>query len=296
MRCEGPRYLDVLDKTNTNHCKVSTTVYSIDPYANSFSNGQLPLPPGFVPPHGPVIMSFPPESALTVCVFAPGYAPPQIPPTIPVPPRPPGCPPGLEYLTQVDQLLVHQKVELMEALLSWETNNQYVVKNSVGQQVWLAVEESDVCTRMVCGPVRSFVMHLHDSVGKEVLTVTRPLKCSSCWFPCCLQELEVQAPPGTAIGYVTQDWHPYLPKFTIRDERKRAVLRLVGPFCDCNCCSDVIFKVMSLDEASVIGRISKQWAGLDTEMFTDADHFGVQFPMNLEVKMKAVVLAACFLI
>lgn len=46
----------------------------------------------------------------------------------------------------------------------------------------------------------------------------------------------------------------------------------------------------------VIGRISKQWAGLDTEMFTDADHFGVQFPMDLDVKIKAVVLAACFLI
>lgn len=53
---------------------------------------------------------------------------------------------------------------------------------------------------------------------------------------------------------------------------------------------------MSLDEASVIGRISKQWTGLDTEMFTDADNFGVQFPMDLDVKMKAVVLAACFLI
>ena len=26
----------------------------------------------------------------------------------------PGCPPGLEYLTQVDQLLVHQAVELLE--------------------------------------------------------------------------------------------------------------------------------------------------------------------------------------
>ncbi|XP_058251225.1 phospholipid scramblase 2-like isoform X3 [Hemibagrus wyckioides] len=321
-------------------------VYGVDPHANPFSNGQLPLPPGtlplqmtasqfavmtlfkfsiflpagFVPPYVPVMMSFPP-----------GYAPPQIPPIIPIPQRPPGCPPGLEYLTQVDQLLVHQKVELMEgrkeiyfisslnstsyaevklfflsflffltfslqALLGWETNNQYVVKNSLGQQVWLATEESDFCTRMVCGPLRSFVMHLHDGVGQEVLTLTRPLKCGSCWFPCCLQELEVQAPPGTAIGYVMQDWHPYLPKFTIRDERKRAVLRIVGPFCDCNCCSDVIFKVISLDEASVIGRISKQWAGLDTEMFTDADHFGVQFPMNLEVKMKAVVLAACFLI
>ncbi|XP_053537935.1 phospholipid scramblase 1 isoform X3 [Ictalurus punctatus] len=176
---------------------VSTTAYCTDPHDNSFSNGQIPLPPGFVPHQVPAMMAFPP-----------GYVQRQIPTIMPVPQRPPGCPPGLEYLTQ----------------------------------------------------------------------------------------LEVQVPPGTAIGYVMQDWHPYLPKFTIRDERKRAVLRIVGPFCDCNCCSDVVFKVTSLDEALVIGRISKQWAGLDTEMFTDADHFGVQFPMDLDVKIKAVVLAACFLI
>ena len=28
---------------------------------------------------------------------------------------PPGCPPGLQYLTMLDQLLVKQKVELLEA-------------------------------------------------------------------------------------------------------------------------------------------------------------------------------------
>lgn len=27
------------------------------------------------------------------------------------------CPPGLEYLTMIDQLLVHQKVELLEGWL-----------------------------------------------------------------------------------------------------------------------------------------------------------------------------------
>jgi hypothetical protein len=27
------------------------------------------------------------------------------------------CPPGLEYLTQINQLLVHQKVELLEGIL-----------------------------------------------------------------------------------------------------------------------------------------------------------------------------------
>ncbi|RXN35341.1 phospholipid scramblase 1-like protein [Labeo rohita] len=98
---------------------------------------------------------------------AAGYMPPQVPMFMPVPDSPPGCPQGLEYLTQVDQLLVHQKVELMEVLTGWETNNQYVVKNSLGQQVFFAAEESDFCTRMVCGSVRSFLLHIQDNMGRE---------------------------------------------------------------------------------------------------------------------------------
>ncbi len=33
---------------------------------------------------------------------------------MPMPTQVPNCPPGLEYLTMVDQLLVHQQVELLE--------------------------------------------------------------------------------------------------------------------------------------------------------------------------------------
>uniref|UniRef100_A0A672LDV3 Phospholipid scramblase n=1 Tax=Sinocyclocheilus grahami TaxID=75366 RepID=A0A672LDV3_SINGR len=187
---------------------------------------------------------------------------------MPVPDRPLGCPPGLEYLTQVDQLLVNQKVELMEGNLSWgwEANNQYVVKNSLGQQVFFAAEESDFCTRMACGPVRSFLLHIQDNLGQDVMTLSRPLNCGSCCFPCCLQE---PPPPRNPICYVMQNWHPFLPKFTIQNERKEPVLKTVGPFCDCKCCSDVIFEVMSLDESSVIGRISKQWTGFKAEAFNN---------------------------
>lgn len=45
-----------------------------------------------------------------------------------------------------------------------------------------------------------------------------------------------------------------------------------------------------------VGKISKQWSGLAREMFTDADFFGITFPMDLDVKMKAVMMGACFLI
>ena len=33
------------------------------------------------------------------------------------PQGPPNCPPGLEYLTQIDQVLIHQQVELLEGML-----------------------------------------------------------------------------------------------------------------------------------------------------------------------------------
>lgn len=55
-------------------------------------------------------------------------------------------------------------------------------------------------------------------------------------------------------------------------------------------------QIKSLDEQSVVGKISKQWSGLVREAFTDADNFGIQFPLDLDVKMKAVMLGACFLI
>lgn len=47
----------------------------------------------------------------------------------------PNCPPGLEYLSTIDQLLVKQKVELLEVFTGFETNNKFTVKNSLGQNV-----------------------------------------------------------------------------------------------------------------------------------------------------------------
>ncbi len=45
-----------------------------------------------------------------------------------------------------------------------------------------------------------------------------------------------------------------------------------------------------------MGKISKQWSGLAREAFTDSDNFGVSFPQDLDVRMKAVLLGAVFLI
>ncbi|XP_006895173.1 PREDICTED: phospholipid scramblase 1 [Elephantulus edwardii] len=215
---------------------------------------------------------------------------------MPAPPPPLNCPPGLEYLTQIDQLLVHQKMEILEVITGFETRNKYEIKNSLGQRVYFAVEDSNCCVRNCCGPARPFVLNIIDNTGREVITLERPLRCDTCCCPTCLQEIEVQAPPGVPVGYVIQTWHPCLPKFKIQNERKETVLKITGPCITCRCCADVDFEVKSLDEQAVVGKISKQWTGLLKEAFTDKDNFGIQFPLDLDVKIKAVLLGACFLI
>lgn len=54
--------------------------------------------------------------------------------------------------------------------------------------------------------------------------------------------------------------------------------------------------MLSADGDVQVGKISKQWSGLAKEAFTDTDNFGVTFPLDLDVKMKATLLGAVFLI
>uniref|UniRef100_A0A8D0B577 Phospholipid scramblase n=1 Tax=Salvator merianae TaxID=96440 RepID=A0A8D0B577_SALMN len=215
---------------------------------------------------------------------------------MPAPMPIPNCPPGLEYLTQIDQILIHQQFELLEMFLSFETNNKYEIKNIWGQRIYFAAEETDCLTRNCCGTQRPFTMRIVNNIGQEVIQLLRPLRCSSCWCPCCLQELEVHAPPGVPVGYIKQTWDPCLPKFTIQNEVHEDVLKIVGPCLVCSCFGDVNFELKSVDEICTVGRISKHWSGILKEVFTDTDNFGIQFPLDLDVKMKAVMIGACFLI
>jgi len=63
-----------------------------------------------------------------------------------------------------------------------------------------------------------------------------------------------------------------------------------GPCCPCGCCSEVEFKIMSMDETTEVGKITKQWRGLTREAFTDADTFAIDFPRDIDLPMKATLL------
>ncbi|KAH8297694.1 hypothetical protein KR054_005775 [Drosophila jambulina] len=273
--------------------------------------GYPPGPAGPPPPQG--FGGYPPVQPQQPVITQPGMGPgmggPGMPPGMQpgmgqggpagdwmsIPSGIPNCPRGLEYLTTIDQLLVKQKVELLEAFTGFETNNKFSIKNALGQKVYYAVEDNDCCTRNCCGPSRPFDMRVFDNYQQEVIHMHRPLACSSCLFPCCLQSIEVSAPPGNVIGTIEQEWSICSPSFRILNHIGDTVLRIQGPFCTFSLCGDVEFDVVSLTGEKV-GKISKQWSGLAREIFTDADFFGISFPLDLDVRMKAVLLGATFLI
>ncbi|XP_050041962.1 phospholipid scramblase 2-like [Dermacentor andersoni] len=208
-----------------------------------------------------------------------------------------GCPAGLEYLAHVDQLLVHQQIQLLELIVPFEQENKYVVKNTMGQFIFMAYEKSDLASRCCCGSIRPFEMSLLDYRSVEVLRLYRPLRCdSSCCF-CCLQEMEVHSPPGNIIGSIKQDCSVIFPYFSLRDSGGNVVLRIIGPFCTSSiCCNDVVFDITTRDGKTKIGQLSKNFNGLLLEAMTDIDNFTVTFPIDLDVKMKATLLGAVFLI
>jgi len=215
----------------------------------------------------------------------------------------PGVPAGLEYLSQIDQLLVHQTVELFELLTGWETCNRYQVKNSLGQQVYYAAEESDACARQCCGPMRGFIMHITDNLGQEVMRVSREFKCcAGCgWcanFAHCAMTISVEAPVGTVVGSVVQQCSFCAPSYGVHDAQGEKIMDILGPICRCQavCCTGDIDFVITTTGGDEIGKISKQWGGFVREAFTKADNFGVQFPIDLDVRIKAVLLGATFLI
>ncbi|XP_078039763.1 phospholipid scramblase 1 isoform X2 [Augochlora pura] len=198
------------------------------------------------------------------------------------------CPSGLEYLMALDHLFVQQKFEF-----GYRPKHEYNVLNLRGEPVFNATEQSGICGRWCMGAYRSCEFQVIDNTRREVLRMIRPLRCHSCCCPCCLQELEVYS-GNTLLGSVSEDWSILRPSFSVRNTAGDTVLKIKGPWLQY--CINRAFKIKSVDGNHTVGVIQNEWSGAAREFFTDADNFGIAFPLDLDVKIKAVLLGACLLI
>ncbi|RNA45172.1 phospholipid scramblase 2-like isoform X1 [Brachionus plicatilis] len=248
------------------------------------------------------------------------YKPPKneapLPPGAPVvwmqkPQAIPGCPIGLEYLTQVDQLCIYQKVSLLEAVIGWDACNKYFINNNCGNQVYVAIEgrnyspfESETCMRICCGYQRGFVLHIVDNLNKEVIRMRRDFKCCAghcCWLPGKELVMDVHKKFLSNVLLENQlvTGSMWRPKYDVLNEKREPILKIQGPSCVCDgpfCPCNNEFQILTIDGLAQIGSINKDYSGFVREMVTITDTFSIKFPMDLAVKAKALLIGALFLI
>ncbi|XP_045163260.2 phospholipid scramblase 1-like [Mercenaria mercenaria] len=210
------------------------------------------------------------------------------------------CPPGLEYLCQLDRLFLQQEVEVSPGGMYGPVANcnWYKVLNGNGQQVFTAIEGTpQMDGGCVCLPgQRGYNVHGKDNIGNEVMRISRdPLCCSCC--PClgCEHLVQIEAPVGHVIGYFKSIKNMSSISFTISNPEDEVVFTMSFPCCATSSyLHQQEFDINSKDGVTQVAKITKHWNRI--EYFFRLKKFSIYFPMDLDERMKAVLLGTIFAI
>ncbi|KAK2090466.1 Phospholipid scramblase 4 [Saguinus oedipus] len=95
-------------------------------------------------------------------------------------------------LTDLDNIHVLQHFEPLEMMTHFEANNRYDIKNNWDQMVYIVTEDTDDFTRNAYRTLRPFVLRVTDCMGREIMTMQRPFRCTCCCFCCPSARQEVR--------------------------------------------------------------------------------------------------------
>ncbi|XP_064454818.1 phospholipid scramblase 2-like isoform X2 [Ornithodoros turicata] len=208
---------------------------------------------------------------------------------------------GLEYLNNVDQVVIFRQPQEFDVQIAYKAQNKYIALTSQGHFLYYIIEEGNTCTRMCCEAKRCFNMYVYDYQKRLVMQFSRPLRCQSrfrgLFCCCCLQQMQVEAPSGTVIGYVCEDFAFCCPSFSVCAPSGNAVITVQGPCINNKCwgCCNNTFTLRTLG-GHTIGIISKQWFGVVKDALAATDSFGVTFPRDLDLHAKACLIACTMLV
>lgn len=189
----------------------------------------------------------------------------------------------MERLKNVAGLVVSQKKEWGEILTGFETKNKYVISDDQGNMLYRAAEEGgSFLVRAFLKGLRPFEILVLDQTNQILLKVNRP-------FRFYFHEVTVSDHQGRVIGSLKKQFTILRRKYSVLDEQGVEKFQLDGPLL-----RPWTFLIKSGD--TEYGKITKKWSGLLKEGFTDADNFGVVFPEEWDIKLKALFLGAVFLI
>lgn len=189
----------------------------------------------------------------------------------------------MEKLSSVDGFVVNQRKEWGEILTSFETKNKYAVLDTSGNELYIAVEEGgSTIMRWFLKALRPFEISVWTYDNQLVLRVVRPLRF---YF----HQLDIFDSQGTLLGTIQRQFSLLRRIYSVLDSSGQELFQLFGPILH-----PWTFEIKK--GVSQHGKITKKWSGLLKEGFTDADNFGVSFPVEWDKKIKALFLGAVFLI
>ncbi len=189
----------------------------------------------------------------------------------------------MNRLSGVGTLAVSQKKEWGEILSGFETKNKYAVMDGMGQTLYLAAEDGgSFLLRTLLKGYRPFTVVVVDPQGQEVLRVKRP-------FRFIFQRAEIFDAQGELLGTVEKQFTLMRRVYTVSNAQGEEIFQLFGPIL-----KPWTFQIRNGEVE--YGKITKKWSGLMKEGFTDADNFGILFPEDWDVRLKALFMGIVFLI
>lgn len=217
---------------------------------------------------------------------------------------------GLQQLSELGGVKIKQHVELLEVLTPLEISNVYDIMTPNGKlPIFRAEEKSGVWARNCCGKWRGFEMRICDHSDQIMFTCRRDFRCCVCMCSCdCMDwccdagrdKIFTYGENGELYGHVEESGNCCCKvRYTVHDRRGDKVYTLVGPCCESTLpclCPKASFKVYDYHSGDKCGVIYKEWSGILREGFSDSDNFAIEFPHDIDVKMKAVLVGAVFLI
>lgn len=190
-------------------------------------------------------------------------------------------------LKECDKLLIEQQTSLQEAVMEsfdLERENTYVVRDSIGRQMFLASEEVEHgwLFKSFLNASRPFNISVRPSNSKHGIRVTRP-------FRFYFHEASVALLDGKPIGRVKKRFSIFRRIYSVYDGKGRERFQILGPLL-----KPWTFNIMVGQRH--VGVIKKNWSGLAREALTEADNFTLEFPKKLHPGAKLLLLGVVFLI
>ncbi len=189
----------------------------------------------------------------------------------------------MERLSSINGIVVSQQKEWGEILTGFETKNRYAILDMSGSRLYLAAEEAgSTLLRWFLKAMRPFTIAVLTEDGQVVLRIKRP-------FRFYFHRAEVLDSRGQSLGVLERRFSVLRRIYSVLDNSGHEIFQLFGPILH-----PWTFQIRN--NGVEYGKITKKWSGLLKEGFTDADKFGVTFPAEWDVKLKALFLGAVFLI